>query len=281
MNKKVFFKWFKRVTLVLGIIPILLFLAFAGAVTFIDFNQYKSQIEQEVTHYIGREFKIEGAVDVSVFPFELSMTELALRNPEGFDSKNILSVQAVQVELSVWSLLWHKKVDVVRLELFEPKLHLIKTETGDNWSDIKGLSTWLTRTHLHENRTQSASEWFDSLERVQVSFSPEVAQESQGQKALNQTAPWALDSLVVRNGKIQVYDKAKGFAETFLKVNILTFDVVQDQPFEIGSDFTYQNSLSERMYDVHLNGTLEVKNQFKVWQLTQWNGMFKVRLPEA
>ena len=280
VSKQKFFKWFKRVTLVLGIIPILLFLAFAGAVTFIDFNQYKPQIEQEVSDYTGREFNIDGTIEVSVFPFELSATELVLKNPEGFDSKNILSVQAVQVELSFWSLLRHKKMDVVRLELFEPKLHLIKTETGDNWSDIKGLSAWLKRTHVNENRTQSASEWFDSLERIQVSLSPEVEQAPQEEKALNQAAPWALDSLVVRNGKIQVYDKAKGFAETFLKVNILTFDVVQDKPFDMSSDFTYQNSLSERMYDVHLNGTLAVKNQFKIWQLSEWNGMFKVRLPE-
>ena len=279
MSKQNFFKWFKRVTLILGIIPILLFLAFAGAVSFIDFNQYKPQIEQEVTDYTGREFNIKGVVDVSVFPFELTATELALKNPEGFDSENLLSVQTVQVELSLWSLLWHKEVDVLRLELFEPKLHLIKTKTGDNWSDIKGLATWLKQQDSFD-KAQTATEWFNTLERVQVSLKPEAEQESAAQEDANKVANWAFDSLVVRDGKIQIYDKTKGFAETFLNINILAFDVAKKQPFDMSSDFSYQNSLSQRIYDVHLNGILEIKEQFKIWQLRQWNGVFKVRLPE-
>jgi len=292
VNKKVFFKWFKRATLVLGIVPILLFLAFAGAVSFIDFNQYKPQIEQEVSDYTGREFKIEGAVEVSVIPFGLSATDLVLKNPEGFESPNLLSVKTVQVELSLWSLLWHKEMNVQRLELVEPQLHLIKTETGDNWSTIKGLAAWLKHSNPHhvmqisDNNQmvvpQTATEWFESLERVQVSSNPaaDVAPLGQEKTELS-TAParWALDSLVVRNGKIQVYNKEQGFAETLLNINILTFDVKQGQPFDMSSDFTYQNSLSERMYDVHLNGALAVSDAWNVWQLTQWHGVFKVRLP--
>ncbi len=62
MNKQSFFKWFKRGTLILAIIPILLFLGFAVAVSLIDFYQYKPQIEQEVAKVTGRDFKITGAV---------------------------------------------------------------------------------------------------------------------------------------------------------------------------------------------------------------------------
>ncbi|VAW45617.1 hypothetical protein MNBD_GAMMA04-2162, partial [hydrothermal vent metagenome] len=284
MKKEILFKWLKRIILILGIIPILLFLAFAGAVSFIDFNQYKPQIEQEVSDYTGREFKIKGEVDVSVFPFELTATELALKNPEGFETENLLSVQMAQIELSLWSLLWHKKMDVLRLELFEPKLHLIKTQEGDNWSDTKGLATWLKHQNtLHAMQAQTATEKFDGLERIQVALKPEVesaAQKNSTQKDSTQKDGWVLDSLVIRNGKIQIYDKAKGFAETFLNINMLTFDVVKEQPFEMSSDFIYQNSLSQRIYEVHLNGTLEVKDQFKLWQLRQWNGVFKIRLPE-
>jgi AsmA protein len=289
VSKQVFFKWFKRATLVLGIIPILLFLAFAGAVSFIDFNQYKPQIEQEVTHYTGREFKIEGVVDVSVFPFELSASELVLKNPEGFESPNLLSVKTVQVELSLWSLLWHKEMNVLRLELVEPELHLIKNQVGDNWSDIKGVVSWLPRSDARmqsgQITPQTATEWFESLQQTQVNFSPEaevkkVTSNEVTQADVSAITHWEFDSLVIRNGKIQVYDKVQGFAETLLNINILTFDVVKNHPFDISSDFTYQNSLSQRMYDVHLNGTLAVKNQFTVWQLTQWNGVFKVRLPE-
>ncbi len=284
VSKQVFFKWVKRTTLVLGIIPVLLFLAFAGAVNFIDFNQYKSQIEQEVTQYTGREFKIGGTIEVSVFPFEFTVTELALRNPEGFDSENLLAIKTVEVELSFWSLLRNKEMDVIRLELFEPQLHLIKTETGDNWSDIKGLAMWLKHRNVntHLNTAQTASEWLDSLERVQVALKPDTdtSVETLAQADSTDSAEWAFESLMVQNGTIQIYDKTDGFAETLLNINVLAFDLSKDTPFDMSSDFLYQNSLSPRLYDVHLNGTLEVKNQFTLWQLTQWNGVFKVRLPE-
>ncbi len=55
----------------------------------------------------------------------------------GFTEENLLSVREVQIELSLKSLFLDKEISVISLELIEPKLHLIKTETGDNWSDIQ------------------------------------------------------------------------------------------------------------------------------------------------
>jgi len=287
VTKQSFFKWFKRATLVLAIIPILMFLAFAGAVSLIDFNQYKPQIEDEVKSYTGRDFKIEGSIEVSILPFVFNVGELHLRNSDGFEAENLLSIKEVQVELSLASLFLDRELNVISLELIEPKLYLIKTDVGDNWSDIKALSQWLkaqnmpvlTRLNHPSEKAlvtpQTASEWFESLEKVSVNLKSEIAVD-ESVKELD----WAFTSLVVRNGEMQLEDKVQGFTETLSKVNVLTFDVMKGHPFDVSSDFIYQNSLSQRIYDVHLNTTLEIKNQFKVWQLTQWHGVFKLRLPE-
>ena len=281
MKKKLFFKWLKRITLVLGIIPILLFLAFAGAVSFIDFNQYKSQIEQEVSSYTNREFKIEGEVDVSVFPFAFTLGESYLKNPEGFGSERLLSIKETQIELSLSALLLNKAIKVTSLELLEPKLHLIKTEFGDNWSDIKGLAeVFIANKTPMFAKPQTATEWFESLEKIQVSLNEEIGGGEKIEEPSQEAAPWRLNSLVVHNGLFQFYDKTNGFAETIVNVNILAFDVRQGQPFDVSSEFIYQSSLSERMYDVTLNGKLKMDSAFKIWQLSQWHGIFKIRLPE-
>ena len=260
MTKQNFFKWFKRGTLVLAIIPILIFLAFAGAVNLIDFNQYKPQIEAEVKQYTGRDFKIDGAVEVSVLPFVFNITDLYLKNPQGFEVENLLSIKEVRLELSLPDLLIDKEVSIISLELIEPKLHFIKTELGDNWSDITALS--------------QATDALSGLENKQASqqqFKPEGS---------DKVYHWTFDSLVVRQGEIQLEDKLQGYTETLSAVNILTFDVVLGQPFHVNSDFIYTNSFSEKTNDFHLSGDLQVYNQFNNWLLTDWNGVFKLRLPD-
>lgn len=275
MNRAVFFKWFKRGTLVLAIIPILIFLAFAGAVSLIDFNQYKPQIEQEVKLVTGRDLKIEGAIEVSILPFVFNVGAMSLKNPAGFEKLNLLTIDEVQIELSLPDLLIHKELSILSLELIEPKLHLIKRADGDNWTDIK----WFTGTSSvnNPNSAQEAladTEWFERLEKQQVSHrEKEVEHASDG-------FYWVFDSLVIRNGEIQLEDQVQGYTETLTDINILTFDVVLGQPFEVNSDFVYRNSLSEKTNSFHLNGTIQVQNQFKLWVITDWNGVFKLRLPE-
>ncbi len=286
MNKQNFFKWFKRGTLILAIIPILLFLGFAGAVSLIDFNQYKPQIEQEVAKVTGRDFKIEGAVDVSVLPFMFNVGQMYLRNREGFIEENILSVREVQIELSLASLFIDKEISVISLELIEPKLHLIKTATGDNWSDIKLISQWLptlpglsktpelarfTESLKRDDNPPTASEWFESLQQIQVNdMKPE---------GLKASFDWAFDSLVIRQGELQLENQVAGHLAKLSAVNILTFDVVKGQPFDVSSDFTYQHSPSLRTYDFHLNTTLEITDHFQRWTLTNWDGLFTFNLP--
>lgn len=287
MTKPIFFKWLKRVVLVVAIIPILMFLGFAGAVNLIDFNQYKPQIEKEVAQLTGRDFKIDGSVDLSVLPFVFNIGKMSLKNPAGFTEENLLTVREAQIELSLAALFIDKEVSIVSLEVIEPKLHLIKTATGDNWTDIKALAQWLPTTGitqwaaLGEMRSkplvqpQSATEWFASLESTKVSYPLDTENKNASSKIA-----WAFDSLLVRNGEITFVDQPQNYTATLSKINILTFDVVKDQPFDVSSDFVYQHSLSQGTYDAHLNSTLEIKQQFKEWVLSDWSGVFKFHLPE-
>lgn len=260
VTKQNFFKWFKRGTLVLAIIPILVFLAFAAAVNLIDFNQYKPQIEAEVKQLTGRDFKIDGSVEVSVLPFIFNVSNLYLKNPPDFSAENLLSIKELRLELSLSDLLIHRELSIISLELIEPKVHLVKTEQGDNWTDIKGL-----------NQTNKS---LVALENQQLSQKPLSSELS------NKTYYWTFDSLVIRNGEVYLEDKEQGISETLSMVNVLIFDVVLGRPFHINSDFIYTSSFSNKVNDFHLSGDLEIYNQFNSWLLTDWNGVFKLRLPE-
>ncbi|GKT12863.1 MAG: hypothetical protein ISEC1_P1854 [Thiomicrorhabdus sp.] len=260
MTKQNFFKWFKRGTLVLAIIPILIFLAFAGAVNLIDFNQYKPQIEAEVKQFTGRDFKIDGDVEVSVLPFIFNVTNLYLKNPQGFSAENLLAIKELRLELSLSDLLMHSELSIISLELIEPKVHLVKMAQGDNWTDIKALN--------------QAAESLTTLENQQLSQKPF----SSGVD--NKAYYWTFDSLVIRNGEVRLEDQVQDYSETLSMVNILIFDVVLGKPFHVNSDFIYTDSFSEKTNDFHLSGDLEIYNQFNAWLLTDWNGVFKLRLPE-
>lgn len=320
MNKQSFLKWFMRGTLILAILPILLFLGFAGAVSLIDFNQYKPQIEAEIAKTTGREFKINGSVEVSVLPFMFNVGQMSLKNREGFTEEALLSIEEVQVELSLVSLFLKKELSVISLEVIEPVLHLIQTEQGDNWSDIALLAQWLpdeivkqiearqfalldhefdyvldadegnevSAVLSHARKMPTATEWFDSLQRVQVSQVDEPSGEKLGEKederaGTTQVAKpkfdWAFDSLVIRDGTWRLENQVSGGLVTFSKIDLLTFDVVKDQPFDISSQFSYEHSASARRYDVHLNSQLEINERFQQWRLSNWDGLLTFHLP--
>lgn len=274
---RIVFKWFKLATLVLAIIPILIFLGFASAISLMDFNQYKPQIEAEVESLTGRDFQMNGNIDVSIIPFVFYFSEVALKNDERFSHPDLFAIEEVQIELSLLDFLVHKEIKILSLELIAPKLHLVKTELGDNWTDLAFLKL-LQTPPAGKNGRLSATDWFETLERKQVSVKLDENSAVDETKQLSDGFYWAFDSLVVRDGEVSLVDEEQNYTERLSTINILTFDVVLGKPFNVVSDFIYDNSLSDKTHDFHLNGVLEIKDHFKQWSIIDWHGVFKLRL---
>ena len=90
----------KILALVVGVLALLLVVAGALLILLFDPNDYKPRIEQVVHNQTGREFAIEGDIDLSVFPWLGVETGPArLSNPEGFDDQPFAAVNAVQVRV--------------------------------------------------------------------------------------------------------------------------------------------------------------------------------------
>lgn len=257
-------KWIKRLVLILAIIPLLIFLAFVGAISFIDFNGYKPQIEQEVADYTGRDFKIEGSIDVSVMPFTFSVGKSILSQPKNFSEQPPqLTLKQVEIELSMWQLILNKRLQVMSIELVEPQLNLVRDAQGkDNWSDLPHISQLLPMLP----RVQHANQ-------LSVPFVADA-------QASHPQLPWSLQSLVVTNAKLQLDDQQEKYQVGLDKLNLFALDIQPDKAFELRGDFVYHHSLSPRTIDFRITTNLEIDPNLQNFQFNDWQGLVKVALKE-
>lgn len=322
--------WIKRAVTVLAVIPLLIVLAFAGAVSLIDFNQYKPQIEKEVTERTGHPLRIEGAIGVSVWPFALSVGEVALKNrpefAEQFGQADLLSIKRLNVELSVWQLLWHKRMVVKGLEVVEPNLVLLRTAQGDNWQrlaqrlqpgaagdtdraaneamanrrhasatpdDLRAFLSALAQVSVASDAAaielgEAQKPALPSAEALSAPQVPQATDETNATEAADvlpmdaapSVAAWHFDSVVVTNGRFELQDAAVNQQAQITQWNLLAFNVNLGQPFKVRTDFNYRNPLQQRDYAFDLSANLHVDNGFMRWQVSDWQGMFTLRLPE-
>lgn len=246
-------KVFKVSVFVMLIVPLLVFLGFVGAMSVIDFNRYKPQIEQEIKTFSGRDFKIEGAIEVSVMPFSLTIGQSSLKNAQRFLSQpSQFSFKALQIELSLKSLFWDKKIDVTSLEVIEPKLVLMEDAQGNNWDDLPELTQVLT--------------WLkEAVPTVELS-------EQASKKA------WQLNSLVVQGGEIQFIGNTAQENWHLSKVSLVSNQLKLDQMFSAHLSLEWLKSASQRQLELNLNAEMVVPSALNTLEVSAWQGLLKSQL---
>lgn len=255
MTQKVI-KWTKRLILVLAIIPFLLFLAFAGAVSLIDFNQYKPQIEKELGELTQRELSIDGDVGISVLPFKFHINELSIKNPPSFPKENLLTLDELHIELSLKALFLEKRLDILSLEVIRPHLHFYEMKGANNWQNMP-MMTEIVKVMQSETKAIETTKKQDSL----------------------QSAAWRLDGLVIQDAALTFKSLTKKFEAKLTQLNLIAFNVIPDQPFLVSSDFIYAHSQSPRTFEFEINTELRLENDYTQAHLSDWSGVFTLKLP--
>lgn len=233
---------------VLMIFPALIFLGFVGAVSFIDFNRYKPQLEQKVTEMTQREFDIEGAIEVSVLPFTLSIGQSTLKSPEGFAEQPLLSFKELRVELSLLALFLDKQMEIQSLEWIEPKLVLIEQNEANNWSDLPGLAELVAFFSHADGGAQSA-----------------------------QANSWQLNSLVVQGGQIVWQPQTAKNAWNLKGLSVVANQLAMDKAFPIHLRFDWDSSHSQRHIELRLNGDAKLPAGWNRIGLVNWQGVLKLQ----
>ena len=133
----------KKLIKVVFILGILLLVLIVGALLiiprFVNVQKYKPQIEKKVADVTGRQFALNGPINLSLFPWVgVRLSDVHLGNPPGFKEKDFVSVKSFEVRVKVLPLL-SKEVEVSKFVLVEPRIVLEKLKNGKkNW---EGLGT--------------------------------------------------------------------------------------------------------------------------------------------
>lgn len=112
-------------------------IAVAGALvapSFIDWNNYRSEIATEVRKATGRKLAIDGAIDVALLPTpRLSVAKVRLANLDGAHAADMARFEALDVRIALWPLL-SGKVEVSSIELRGADIELEALADGRvNW----------------------------------------------------------------------------------------------------------------------------------------------------
>ena len=125
----------KWVTIVLGGLAALAVLAGVVLTQVIDPNRFRGAIERQVTATTGREFHLQGDIELSFFPWLALTTGAAeLQSPHGFPERAFLRWRAAHVGVRLVPLLRDQLVvDRIRIEGLDARL--VRTVDGrTNWS---------------------------------------------------------------------------------------------------------------------------------------------------
>ena len=127
----------KILYLVIGLVAILVVAAVSFYVLF-DPNDFRDRISAEVERTTGREFVIEGDLEVSLFPWlaiELGKTRLG--NAPGFGDEPLASFDSARLSVRLLPLLLRREVSVGVAELDGMHLNLAVDRAGrGNWEDL-------------------------------------------------------------------------------------------------------------------------------------------------
>ena len=130
-------KFFKFIGWLLGVLIVLVVAAVIILPLVIDPNDYKGEVITQVKEATGRDLKIDGDFNLSVFPWlGIETGRLELSNAEGFGDQPFAVVKHGLVRVKLMPLL-SKQLEVDTIGLDGLELNLIKAKDGrGNWEDL-------------------------------------------------------------------------------------------------------------------------------------------------
>lgn len=104
----------------------------------LDPNNYKDDAAKATMEQTGRELKINGDIELTVFPWlGASVKDVTLANAPGFGPEPFAQVAELNVGVRLMPLLFDRRVEVSKVRIDGIALNLAKNADGtNNWSDL-------------------------------------------------------------------------------------------------------------------------------------------------
>lgn len=186
----------RAILIVVGLVAFAL-IVIVAAPSFVNWNNYKSEISSQVHQLTGRDLVIAGDISVKVFPApRLVADKVSLSSLEGAANPDLISLRSVEIQIALAPLITGQiRVETVRL--VEPRIYLEVLADGS--------STW--------EFTPPASET-DVGNQQTVEGSEPTPTENSGPPAV------IIDAFEIVNGHIIYEDPASEISETVEDINM-------------------------------------------------------------
>ena len=143
----------KLVKLTMVLIVVILITAIVFINVF-DPNQYKPEIIEQVKITTGRNFNIEGDIELTLFPWVgLSLGKVTLGNAKGFSQNDFAALQQLNVKINVLPLL-ASRVEISKIQIHGLKLSLeVDKSANNNWQELVAGGKAETKTKTQDTKT--------------------------------------------------------------------------------------------------------------------------------
>lgn len=130
-------KLFKVIGVIIGVVLLLVIAAIVVLPMVVDPNDFKGEIVERVQKQTGRELKIAGDINLSVFPWlGVQVNGVELSNAPDFGKTPFASVKSAAIRVKLMPLL-DKNLEVDAIELDGVVLNLARKANGtSNWDDL-------------------------------------------------------------------------------------------------------------------------------------------------
>lgn len=199
-------------------------LVIAGALigpSFVDWNNYRSQIAQQAAGVTGRAVQIDGDISLRIVPApELSAKGLRVANAEQGSDADMATVEQLQVRVAFWPLL-RGQLQVESVSLISPRILL------ETYPD--GRNNWTFRAHSDEVGDAAAADPRTS-QRVREEPASEEAEDT-----------LKIDSLSLRDATLVYRDVSQNLEE---KLENLDADLLAESlkgPFSLKGTGRYRD----------------------------------------
>lgn len=215
----------------------------AALVYLVDWNDFKSTIQNQVKKQTGRDLTIAGDLSPSVFPWAgISIGQISLANAEGFGEQPFASIDSADVKVQLLPLI-KREVNVRTVELVGLEVDLQRAADGStNWDDLLKSTTTTTTTE-------------------ETGEDEQVTTEVEGSSAT--IAALSVGGIVIADANVSWTDASTGTDAKLSSFNLQTDAIELEKPFDLNVDFSVISESMDIQADVTSNAslTIDLNNQ--------------------
>lgn len=236
----------KLIKIVVGLLLVIILAVIVYVTAFFDANDYKDQITTQVEQQTGRDFNIDGDINVSVFPWVgLKVEKVKLGNAQGFSERDFAEISRLDVKVKLLPLLT-KQVQVDKVSLHGLSVSLEVDKQGQtNWADLSKKPSGSAEPKASQPVQNEASE-----------------QPAQGGAAL---AGLAVNGIEFIDANIRWTDAQTETIASVSDLSLETSEIVFDEPIEVSFKARVASNQPEVDAGISLQTNVSINEELNVF----------------